>query len=198
MATQPVLSWRDDVRAVATAVLIPALYFGLGFGLHLLGGAIDQPHPVYLEGNWFTHRVGGSFQYGLLIGAAMLIFVAVDLTLQRFRSPGGGLDVAYYPRPSVFVSWRHPVSRMALVIGLVLVAYYVADVGLEVCLWRSVPGGWVWPPERVLIAGLFTWGVVWLADCLTRPAGGTAAAAVCFLVFVWLIVLPTGSQMIRE
>jgi hypothetical protein len=87
---------------------------------------------------------------------------------------------------------------MALVIGLLLVAYYLADVGLKVWLWGMPPGGWLWPPERVVIAGLFAWGVVWLADCLTRPAGGTWLTAVCFLFFVWAVVLPMGSQVVRE
>ncbi len=199
MATQPRLSWRDDARAVATAVLIPALYFGLGFGLHLLGGAIDQPHPFYAEGDWFTHRIGGSFRYGFLIGKAMFFIVAADLTLQRLLSRSARLDVAYYPRPFVFFRcWRFPAARMTLVIGLLLVAYYLADVSLKVWLWGLPPRGWLWPPERVLIAGLFTWGVVWLADCLTRPACATWLAAVCFLCFVLAVVLPMGSQMIRE
>jgi hypothetical protein len=129
----------------------------------------------------------------------MLIFVSVDLTLQRLRSSGAGLDVEYYPRPSVFVRcWRYPAARMTLVIGLLSVAYYLADVGLQVWLWGMPPSGLLWPPERVLTASLFAWGVVWLADCLTRPARETWLAALCFLIFVWAIVLPMGSHIIRE
>ncbi|HEV3005448.1 MAG TPA: hypothetical protein VGX78_13365 [Pirellulales bacterium] len=56
---------------LATPAVVAALYFGVTFAFHILAGAIDQPHPVYAEGNWFTHRVGESAFFGIVVAVVM-------------------------------------------------------------------------------------------------------------------------------
>lgn len=189
----------EPLRCISAVVLTPVLYFALGFGMHLLGGAVDQPHPEYLEGNWFTHRVGSSAQYGVALAVVMAVLVLVDLAAQYARRRQGPVDLAYYPRPGgIRRCFAVVPARLTLVAGFLLLAGFFASTELELRAVEMGAGGWVWPPERVFFVCLVAWGVLWLADCLPRPGYGTVVAASGFLLLVLLCKDAYYGGMLRE
>jgi hypothetical protein len=176
-------------------VLTPILYGVLAFAFFLFGEAIDQPHPAYLSGNWLTHGVAQFFQVEKLttIMAGMLIVVAIDAAVQRSRPR----DRSYCPRlPSLWRGLSSLPVRLILVIGTLLVVGWYADSVIAVWSARQSPGGWVWPPKRVFAACQILWGLLWLADCASRPNRGTIAAAIGYLCMT-LLSLSDGS-VLRE
>src|SRR5262245_24450254 len=89
----------DPSRWVAALVQTPPLYFALGFGLHALGDAIDQPHPTFHFGpSSFIHRLDQSGVRGAWLAVVMPVLVGLDLIAQKARGVPRE-DVAYYPRP---------------------------------------------------------------------------------------------------
>jgi hypothetical protein len=172
----------DPLRCAVAVVLTPLLYFALGFGLAVLGGAIDQPHPLYVQGNWFTHRIGRSVEGGAWLAVVMAVLVGLDLIAQRARGVARE-DVAYYPRLGGLRRCLSAMpARIVLVAGLLALAGWFVHTELELRVVEMFAGGMVWPPERVVAAGLVVWGLLWLADCLARPDGGTIVAATGFLL----------------
>jgi hypothetical protein len=176
-----------------------SLYFALTFSFHLFGGVIDQPHPTYTEGNWFTRRIEGSFHLASVYAIVMFILVPIDLWCQRAREPVTAEDIAYYPRFNKIPEWvREPTARWTILLAVLFLAFYLASSLIEQSSIEQFAGGWVWPPERVLLSCLLLWGVFWIADCLCRPSCGTIIAAVSFTVFTIIFVAPLGSGFLRE
>ena len=172
-------------------IFTPILYGGLTFAFFLFGEAIDQPHPEYLDGNWLTHGAAEGSQFAPIIAIGVLIMIAIDAAVQG----SGPRDRAYYPRlGSICLGLLH--VRLILIIGGLLIVGYYATTVIEVWSANQLPGGWVWPPKRVFEACQFLWGLLWLADCASRPKRGTMAAAIGYL-FVMLL-LPTGGGVLRE
>jgi hypothetical protein len=66
-----------------------------------------------------------------------------------------------------------------------------ADSVLTDWLVHHRPHGLVWPPKRVFETCQFLWGLLWLADCASRPRRGTIVAAIGYLCMV-LLFFPTG------
>jgi hypothetical protein len=179
--------------------LTPVGYFALTFAFHVLGGAIDQPHPLYVKGNWLSHRLEQSPDVALSFAILMAILVPLDLGLQSLYRPGMPKDVAFGPRLFQLRSWitRSPAPLIVTVGFLLLAGYYTTTV-LEV--WREEigAGGLVWPGERVFVSCLLAWGILWVADCTARPHHGTLVALVGYLFVGLLLLTQLGSRIIRE
>ncbi len=172
----------------------PVLYGSLTFAFYIFGEAIDQPHPGYFNGgNWLTKGVADGVPFALFAAIGMLIVVAIDGAIQTSRPR----DSAYYPR---LANVRHGLSslhvRLLLIVGgsLILVAY--GESVVTVWLVNQRPHGWVWPPKRVFAACHLLWGLLWLADCASRPRRGTMAAAIGYLSLG--LLLPTGGGVLVE
>lgn len=178
-------------RCAAAAALVYAIHFVLACELYLLGGHFDGPRPTTEDGDWMAHRAFVTVEFGQWIATTTLVLVAFDMALQRFRSPDMPIDLRYYPRLSIFIRCRHnTAARVVLVVGLSLVLLYFVAVTSALRLEEVFSGQPAWPRGRTPATGLLACGVAWLADCMTRPGGGTAVAAVCcllvFLIVAWL------------
>lgn len=174
-----------------TFILTPTLYGGLAFAFYVFGEAIDQPHPAYLDGsNWLTHGTAFGGQLILPIMAGMFVLVAIDAALQRNRPRDG----AYYPRlRRVWHGLGSLRVRWILIIGGLLVVGSYTDSVISIWSAHHSPGGWVWPPKRVFAACHFLWGLIWVADCASRPNRGTMVAAIGYLCMT--LLLPSGGVM---
>lgn len=187
---------RVNSKFPSSAILIftPILYSILILAFFLFGEVIDQPHPIYLQGNWITVALSNFLPVLPLMFIAILILVALDAVLQQSHPR----DVAYYPRMSQL---RGVVSRtecrLTLAIGVLLVLGYYTLTSIDVWEARQRPAT-IWPPKRVFVACNFLWGFLWLADCLARPKKGTIAAAIGFLVLVFVFLSPMGFGVLRE
>ncbi len=178
----------------ATLIGIPVLYCALPFVFYILGEAIDQPHPEYAEGNWLTRGVAAAGEFTLPIAVVMSVLVGIDAAMQRNRPR----DNAYYPRLS---SLRHGLDllhvRLILIVGGTIIVGYYAMTVVEVWSSHQRQCGWVWPPKRVFDTCNFLWGLLWLADCASRPRRGTMVAAIGYLLLS-LLMLPSGFGVLRE
>jgi hypothetical protein len=187
-------------RALVTPFLMAALYFALSAAFHFAGGAIDQPHPIYAEGNWITHRMPELLHWSEAIGIVMFILVSADIAVQHVVHKGKMKDLAYFPRFQRICEFLKPDgSRWILICGAAFLALYWGQSVIEVWRWEQINSGWVWPPERFFVTCLLIWGLVWIADCLSRPRSTTIVAAVGFSVFTLIFVLPVlGTGILRE
>ena len=191
---------RELLRWFGAVVLMPTLYFALGFGFHVLGGAIDQPHPLYVDGgDWFTKRFDRSIQTGVLLAILIGVLIPIDLIAQHLRRGASPKDLAYFPRPGGIVRCLWVMrARLTLVAGFLLLVGYFVGTELELQLHKMGAGGLVWPPERVLFTCLVAWGLLWIADCLARPDNGTVVAAMGFLLMSLLCSPGYYGAILRE
>ncbi len=193
LALIPLDSALSRMPYLASVIFMPILYGGLTFIFFIFGEAIDQPHPDYAEGNWLTHGVAEGIPLVVLAAIAMLILVGIDALIQRSRPR----DAAYYPQLSNL--WHGPLYvRLILIIGGALILGYYGMTVVEV--WSSCqrPCGCVWPAKRVFVVCNLLWGLLWLADCASRPRCGTIMAAVGYVCLATLILLPLGFGVLRE
>lgn len=166
----------------ASIIFTPILYGGLVFAFFIFGEAIDQPHPAYLDGsNWLTHGVANGGQFIPFVAAGMLIVVVIDSLIQKSRPR----DCAYYPRlANIWCGLGLLHVRLILIIGGLLIFGYYATTVVEVWSARQHAGGWVWPPKRVFESCHLLWGLLWLADCASRPNRSTMAAAIGYILVI--------------
>ena len=186
-------------RTVVTPIMAAAFYGVLAGAFHFLGGAIDQPHPEYMEGNWITHRLPDSVRWSEVIAAVMFVLVCVDLAVQNFGARAGQKDLVFFPRlHKVHDFWTVDGSRWVLICGGLFFAFYWTLTSIEV--WKaSLICHIAWPPERVFISGLLSCGVVWFADCLRRPRRTTIIAAIGLTLYTFVFILPIfGIGVLRE
>jgi hypothetical protein len=177
----------------ASVISTPILYGCLAFAFYLFGEAIDQPHPVYAEGNWLTRGAAQGIAFFPFAAVGMLILVAIDSAVQRSHPR----DSAYYPR--LINLWRGSLHvRLFLIVGGALILGYYAMTVVEVWSSAQHPSGWQWPPERVFVVCNLLWGLLWLADCASRPRCGTITAAIGYVCLALLILLPLGFGVLRE
>lgn len=177
---------------------MPPLYFVLTAAAHLLGGVIDQPHPQYQEGTWLTHRLEQSIDWASCIAVAIMVLVPLDLMGQYAQKCDTRMNVTYYPNPLNLSRWWSTKSaRITLVAGVLLLAGYYASTVIAMTGARMGSDGIIWPPERVFLCIMWGWGIIWLADCFTRPGYATMVAAVGYLCFM-LLIAPSGLGILRE
>jgi hypothetical protein len=177
-------------------LLVPILYGCLTLAFSLFGEVIDQPLPWYVDGGtWLPRGVADSLQFELivLVMTGVLIAVTIDAAVQSSRPR----DRAYYPLlPNVWRGLGSLHVRLILIVGGLIVAGRYADTVIAVWSASQGAGGLVWPPKRVFDACRLLWGLLWLADCASRPNRGTMAAAIGYLLMMWL--LPSPSEVLRE
>jgi hypothetical protein len=174
------------------------LYFAVGFGLCLFGGFVDQPHPSYADGStWLSHRIPLAIGIGATVAVGVVILIVIDQLARA--TPNVGLDeLAYYPRPAGLKRCLSAMpARLVLVAGFLALGGWFVHTELVLSVVNMSAGGLVWPPERVLAAGLVAWGLLWLADCLGRPGRATIVAAGGFLLLA-VLCLPDAYRILRE
>jgi hypothetical protein len=88
-----------------------------------------------------------------------------------------------------------PVRLILIIGGLLVVGWYAGSV---VAVWSAYqsPGGLVWPPKRVFAICQCVWGLLWVADCTSRPHRGTIVAAIGYLCMTLLLAAP--GEVLRE
>jgi hypothetical protein len=172
-------------------VFTAILFYGLDFAFGLFDAAVNQPHPEYIDGGqitnaWVLRAVAGSAAAAPLPAIFLLIPVAFNFESPRGRRWGH----AYYPQlANVRRGLRLLHVRLILMIGgLLVVGYYAATV-IEVSSKRC---GIVCPPERVWISCHLLWGVLWLADCASRPNRDIVKVAIGYLCITALFLLLFG------
>jgi hypothetical protein len=182
---------RGIASSIGLSVCFASLYFILTFSFHLLGGIIEQPHPVYLEGHWFTNQIKKSSQFASLFAVFMFICVPIDLRCQRDFDPAKTVDIAYYPRFNKIREWiQNSDSRWTILLVVFYLTYYLAASLIEQWQIELSAGGLVWPPERVPYVCVLLWGTFWIADCFCRSSKGTIVAAFFFTLFVIVFATP--------
>jgi hypothetical protein len=170
-------------------VFFPILYGGLFLAFFLFGEAIDQPHPAYFDGStWLTRGVSEFLKLDMVaVVAGMLLTIVVDAVAQRNRPR----DHRYYPQLlNIWRGRRLLHVRLILIFGGLLIVGGYADSVAAVWGAQQGPHGLIWPPRRVFEACYMLWGMLWVADCASRPNGRTMAAAIGYLCLG--ILLPTG------
>ena len=187
-------------RALITPFLMAALYFAISAMFHFLGGAIDQPHPVYENGNWVTQRMPQLIQWSAMLAIVMFILVCIDLAIQHCSSQAMTKDLAFFPRFWKVHEFLKPLGGRLLLISCAgLLALYWGQSLIAVWTWREINSGWVWPPERFFVTCLLAWGLLWIIDCFSRPRHTTIFAAVGLTLFTLLFLLPIiGVGILRE
>jgi hypothetical protein len=173
------------------------LFCFLGFVFPLLDAAINQPHPSYIDGPTLTNAWLGRAMAGAAIIApitAMVLLLPVAAHLES-RS-GGSTDRAYYPQLANI--WRKlglvRVRVILLIGGLLVFAYYAATT-IHVQAAQKVCG-MVFPESRVWLSCQVLWGVLWLADCASRPNRGMLKVAIAYLcIAVVLVALMSGPEI---
>ena len=185
---------RDGALFVFTFILL----CGLAFAFCLFDATINQPHPEYVVSSpatdaWLVRAVVGSAVSALLTATLMLLPVSY-----HFESRNGGpRDWAYYPRLlNVWRGLRILRVRLILVIGGLLVFGYYAESVIAVPSSQRAHGH-VWPSPRVMITCHLLWGLLWLADCASRPQRGMAKVAIGYLCITIILLLLTGLAVQR-
>jgi hypothetical protein len=176
-------------------VVGPALCGTVAFASYIFGEAIDQPHFPYSDDEWFLQAV----VQGAVIGAVGLLLMIVIVAIDAATQQGQPRDCRYYPRlRNLKLGLRSLNVRLILIIGGFLIAAYYSTTVIEV--WspsRNLPC-WLWPPKRIFLSCQLLWGLLWLADCSSRPGRGTVVAAIGFLVLSLLLVPIIGFGVLRQ
>ncbi len=192
----PPAAWRMNMTEskmrpmILRAGIVVAGYFGSTFLLFILDSAITQPHPVYVSGTWLTYAARNALFWALRFGVGVAVIVTVDLGVQRIHGASSKRDLRFYPTvKGLRNAVRAPMPRLVMVAGLLLLGGYYALV--EIAIWETSrrPHGLIWPPHRLFVVCLISWGVLWIADCLRRPGGGTIVGAIAFTTWATLSTL---------
>jgi len=177
--------------AILWCAIVVAGYGALSFALYLLDGAITQPHPIYAIGTWLTHAARNGFQFAWRFSLGIAALVLIDLLVQGVRRTAPRPDMRFYPTSG---GLRKAISatpcRVVLLSGALLLVGYYAYVEIEIWTASLRPHGLIWPPHRLLVMSLFSWGVLWITDCLRRPGGGTIVGAILFTAWTALYNVP--------
>ncbi|HEV3136504.1 MAG TPA: hypothetical protein VGZ26_01345 [Pirellulales bacterium] len=179
--------WHDSVGVV----IAPLVYGAVGITFFMFGEAIDQPHPSYVSGNWFTVGMNNGLPMIPLFAIGGLICAGPDAmsplkTAVPFPDFGVLLGAAAQSK-----------GRLMLILGFApILAYYSLTVA-EVLVSNEIPSGLQWPPKRVFVSCLFLWGLLWLVERSFRSTKGAVLGPIVFLVLS-LIQLPIGFGVLRE
>jgi hypothetical protein len=180
--------------SLASFVVSALLYCTLAFTFFFLDAAIDKPHPAYLNDRrqvtdaWLIVALADAAKAVPFTAGGVLVLIAINEAVPT----SGPKDRAYYPR--LLNVWRGlglPHIRLLLIAGVLLVVGYYALTVVEVSSRQKVCGV-VWPPSRVWITCHFLWGLLWLADCASRPHRGMMDVAIGYLCITLLFLLLFG------
>src|SRR4051812_3180688 len=90
----------DLLRCIDTAGRPMLLHFALGFGLVMLEGLVDQPHPLYADGGtWLAPCVFVAVAGGATAAVGVAALIVLDQAVRPTRHAGPD-ELAYYPRPA--------------------------------------------------------------------------------------------------
>lgn len=156
-------------------------YGFLAFALFLLDSVITQPHAVYVTGTWLTHATWNAFRFSWWFTLGIAAVVPIDLLVQRERRGATSPDFCFHPTVrGLRRAISSPLPGLVLLSSFVLLAAYY--VHIEVTMWRinQRPHGLIWPPHWLFVISVLLWGMLWVADCIRRPAGGTIIGAIVF------------------
>lgn len=177
----------------ASFVFASLLFCGIAFAFLLLDAAVNQPHLFYLNDRqvryeWLARALVSAATALPLTAVVTLLPVVIHME-SRTSHPR---DRAYYPRlANVWRGLGLLRVRLILIVGSVLVLGYYAGTIMEVQSAQRVCGI-VWPPPRVWISCHLLWGLLWLADCTSRPNRGMVKVAVGYLCIAVLFLLLFG------
>jgi len=156
----------------------------------LFDAVINQPHYVVVWGHekdieWLTRAVVGSTVTTALTAILLLPPVAFNFESPKARLRGH----AYYPQlGNIRRGLRLLHVRLILMIGgLLVVGYYTVTV-IQVS-WPQQSGYMLCLPPRVWISCHLLWGLLWLADCASRPNRDMVKVAIGYLCIVALFLL---------
>ncbi len=170
------------------------LWFVLPCVLFVMDDCIIQPHTTYATGTWFSLAIPGALHWSCWVAAGMAIIFPFGVAIQK--SPA---DVAYYPRLQNFPAmFRSLFPRMVVTWGVLLLAGYWVYTAIDVLEASHRAHGLLWPPHYFFVIGMMLWGVLWIADCLTRPRYGSILAAVLFTAWIAVSTLPIAFGVMRE
>jgi hypothetical protein len=177
------------------------LYFILVLTFSLVGSAIDSPlFSIYDCFNWVSRNQTLLPAQGIF--CLMLLLIPLDIVIQKIRSGGNisfsEMDRIYGPTIGIFPALKNYAgARMvAIVGGLFLMAYYASTV-IELHSIEQHSGGLILPPDRIFSTLTIAWGVLWIAECQSRPRKGTISAALFFTMVCILLLLSSGG-FVRE
>ena len=134
---------------------------------------------------WLTRAVVGSTVTTALTAILLLPPVAFNFESPKARLRGH----AYYPQlGNIRRGLRLLHVRLILMIGgLLVVGYYTVTV-IQVS-WPQQSGYMLCLPPRVWISCHLLWGLLWLADCASRPNRDMVKVAIGYLCIVALFLL---------
>src|SRR5438105_2798442 len=92
---------------------------------------------------------------------------------------------------------RKPLACATIVIGIVTIATYVWYMGQITrmsSIGRSDNAFPVDLPMKSFVSALLAWSFLWCAEAMTRPYHRTIVAALGFLLFLCLFVVPLESR----
>jgi len=169
-------------------VFTAILFCGLDFAFLLFDAAVNHPHRFYAHFNreWLVEAAARAAWAAPL--AAIFLLIPVILHLESRES--GPKDRAYYPR--LVNVWRglgllH--VRLILMIGVLLVVAYYAATEIQVWSAEWSFSRTTFPGPRVWISCHLLWGLLWLADCASRPDRGMMKVAIGYLCIVVVFLL---------
>ncbi len=160
------------------------LFCGLDFAFLLFDAAINQPRH-YSAQEWLAQVAAAS----AFAAPLAPIFLLIPVILHLEPRTSGPKDRAYYPRlANVWRGLRLLKVRLILMVGGLLVVGYYAATEIEI-LSAHRHESLNWFPPRVWISCHLLWGLLWLADCESRPDCGMMKVAIGYLGIVIVFLL---------
>jgi hypothetical protein len=182
-------------------VLLPCLYFALAFALHFAGGVLDSPHPrSALAAACLAQRAVDSVSWGFAFALLISILIPLEVFAIGMNSVLNRTEGAFYPRLSRLRALiSHLGSRLVAMAGFAfLTAYYVWTATMVYRMRSGHFGPAVLPEyERILFFGMAGWASLWIAECLSRPRGGTLGIAMLFLLVTIFMLEPSAFHMLQ-
>ncbi|MBI1375725.1 MAG: hypothetical protein GC159_23700 [Phycisphaera sp.] len=163
--------------------------------LFLIEGLADQPHPIFSSETWFDARLRNDLPFTAFLFAAVLVAMFVGAAGARLFY--GRVDHRFFPVRFV-QSWRCMRSRLVYEVGLLVLLAYGVSTATTQWVLEMRPHGTLWPPERIIIVGVWTWGVIWLGDALATPIRPSWIAAAIFVILIAIVCAPEATGWLVE
>lgn len=170
--------------SLVIALPIASLYFVLTWALSLVAWGVGDFDD---GGRWCVK----SLAIAAALGGVMLVLVPIDLASQQHENPAQVPDLLFFPRfYKIGEWWRNTAARWTVLVGLLLLAFFIAGSLLKERRPGIVSPGFEIPAEWIFLGGLLAWGVLWIGDVLCRPRNTTLMAAIGYFVFVLFLLVP--------
>ena len=188
LALYPVDAFLKRQNGFVSLSFCAVFYGALSLGFYLFGEAIERPYKFQDQGYWLVEDFRQNWTSLVWVPSAILVTLLTDWAVQTNRPP----DTAYYPRLwAVFADLGRRRTRLVLLVGMAVLLFYWGDTYAAICKAAYIRGVSVWPPKRTYVVCHAIWGMLWLADTLSRPRRGTLTATIGYLMIVFMM-LPSG------